>query len=79
MNSFKPIRRGDKIHAMGVTYVVDEILYQDYNGDRDQAGGGDCWGYDVEFVDMDGIYHHWKQNQDYGEVIRAGRRVHHDT
>jgi len=74
MSSFVPVKPGDKIRALGVMFTVGEILYQDYNGDRDQAGGGDCWGYDIEFIDTDGIYHHWKQNQDHGEVIWARRR-----
>lgn len=71
MNSDKRIRPGDMIRAMGYTFTVAKVIYQDYNGDRDQAGGGDCWGYDVEFMDTSGGYHHWKQNQDHGWVIRA--------
>lgn len=71
MNTEKQVRPGDAICALGHTFTIGKILYQDYNGDRDQAGGGDCWGYDIEFLDTDGIYHHWKQNQDHGEVIRA--------
>ena len=74
MNSDKIIRPGDMIRAMDHMFTVGKILYQDYNGDRDQACGGDCWGYDVEFLDTSGGYHHWKQNQDHGEVIRGGRR-----
>lgn len=74
MNYEKRVRPGDMISAMGCTFTVGKILYQDYNGDRDQAGGGDCWGYDVEFLDDRGGYHHWKQNQDHGDVIRVGRR-----
>lgn len=67
------IKPGDKISAMGFTITVGSILFQDYHGNKEQAGGGDCWGYDVEFLDVDGCYHHWKQNQDFGEVIRADK------
>ena len=74
MNNEKRIKPGDMIRALGHTITIGRILYQDYNGDLDQAGGGDCWGYDVEFLDTSGGYHHWKQNQDRGEVIRTGRR-----
>lgn len=66
-----PILHGDKITALGLSFTVDEILYQDYYGSRaDVHPCSDCWGYDVEFKDPRGNYHHWKQNQDGGQVAR---------
>ena len=66
------INPGDRISAFGYTFTVATILYQDYYGPReDAAPGSDWWGYDIEFKDPDGRYHHWKQNQDFGKLIRA--------
>ncbi|MDD1617557.1 MAG: hypothetical protein LUQ28_13990 [Methylococcaceae bacterium] len=53
------INKGDSITAMGLTFKVDKILYQCY-----------LMGYwDVEFLDPQGGYHHWKQEEDGGRVI----------
>lgn len=76
MNSDRKILPGDRITVHGPfswadsTYTVGTILYQDWYGDRVQAGASDCWGYDIEFKDDNGRYHHWKQNQDHGIVER---------
>lgn len=65
------IIHGDRITAHGLSFVADRILYQDYFGSRaDALPCSDCWGYDVEFIDTKGRYHHWKQNQDGGQVAR---------
>lgn len=56
----KEIKVGDKITALGHTYEVAKILYQEY-WDRD--------GFDCEFLDPYGGYHHWKQWDDGGKVI----------
>lgn len=53
---------GDVISAMGLSFTVWSILYQD------QCGGT----YDVEFIDDQDRYHHWKQDQDGGTVDLAG-------
>lgn len=53
---------GDKITALGLTFTVRSILYQDC-----LAGF-----YDVEFIDDQDQYHHWKQAEDGGSVIRSG-------
>lgn len=65
------IRPGDIIYALGYSFPVREVLYQDYYGDKASAGFSDCWGHDVEFKDAEGRYHHWKQNQDGGGVLRV--------
>lgn len=66
MDKNREIHPGEKISALGYTFTVGEILFQDYYGPRVDAGASDCWGYDVEFKDINGRYHHWKQNQDHG-------------
>ena len=53
---------GDSISALGCTFEVGEIIYQDcYKGN-----------YDVEFLDTHGGYHHWKSEFDGGYVIKKG-------
>lgn len=50
---------GDAIQALGHTYVVSKVIYQDcFNGN-----------YDVEFLDTFGNYHHWKSEFDGGRII----------
>lgn len=51
---------GDKISALGYTFEVGQIIYQDY-----YAGN-----WDIEFLDTDGGYHHWKSEFDGGRVIK---------
>lgn len=78
--STKKILPGDRITAQPrfafrpVSFIVDRVLSQDWYGDRVKAGASDCWGFDVEFIDKEGAYHHWVQNQDHGIAERkAGR------
>jgi len=53
---------GDSITALGYTFEVAEIIYQDcYKGN-----------YDVEFLDPRGGYHHWKSEFDGGYIIKKG-------
>lgn len=53
---------GDRITALGYTFEVAHIIYQDcYKGN-----------YDVEFLDPNGGYHHWKSEFDGGHVIPNG-------
>ena len=59
------IQIGDSITAQGYTFKVSKILYQDF---------WDRFGYDVEFLDDKGRYHHWKQSEDGGTVIRQKKR-----
>jgi hypothetical protein len=53
---------GDSITALGHTFEVAKIIYQDcYQGN-----------YDVEFLDPRGGYHHWKSEFDGGRIIPNG-------
>ena len=56
------IKIGDNIAALGYCFKVAKILYQEYYN-RD--------GFDCEFIDDKGNYHHWKQWEDGGKVIPA--------
>jgi hypothetical protein len=52
---------GDSITALGHTFEVAKIIYQDcFDGN-----------YDVEFLDPRGGYHHWKSEFDGGHIIKA--------
>ena len=56
------IQVGDFISALGLTFEVAKIIYQDFYDDQ----------WDVEFLDPNGGYHHWKSEFDGGKVIRRG-------
>ena len=52
---------GDTISALGYSFIVGKIIYQDYyNGN-----------WDVEFLDVDGGYHHWKSEFDGGQITKG--------
>lgn len=61
-------KTGDKIRALGQTIVIYRILYQEYS---DLPG----WGWDIEFLDPTGGYHHWKQSEDGGQLLRSPKRL----
>lgn len=54
---------GDAVIVKNKKYYIAKILYQDY---------WDRFGWDIEFIDDHGGYHHWKQYADHGELIRKG-------
>lgn len=55
----KKVKPGDKIFALHMTFTIGEIFYQEcIDG---------FW--DVEFIDINGGYHHWKQIYDNGGII----------
>ena len=56
------IRIGDSISALGYTFEVGKIIYQDCFNNN----------YDLEFLDPDGGYHYWKSEFDGGRIIRKG-------
>lgn len=62
MNEPRQLKAGDQIRAMGLTFTIGTIWYQHW---YDMAPGG----WDVEFLDDKNNYHHWKQDEDGGEVI----------
>lgn len=61
----KNIHKGDHIACMGEVVTVGKILYRDY-----YAG---TW--DVEFIDTEGNYRHWKQALDGGKLIRTKKKL----
>ena len=42
-------------------YFIEKILTQSF---------WEGYGWDIEFVDTKGMYHHWKQYDDGGELIQ---------
>ena len=56
------IQVGDSISALGFTFEVAKIMYQDFYDGQ----------WDVEFLDPKGGYHHWKSEFDGGKIIRRG-------
>ena len=66
----KILQHGDKVTALGLTFTIDRILFCEFWGDAPEYPGSDWWGFDCEFVDTKGNYHHWKQNQDKGHAYR---------
>jgi len=53
------MKKGTKIRCKGMTVTVNEVLYADKWDGK----------WDVEFIDSNGNYRHWKQELDGGEVI----------
>lgn len=57
-------RKGDIVECMGICATIDKILYQDF------------WeNWDIEFIDTNGNYRHWKQGFDGGRLIQKERRA----
>ena len=61
----KIVEVGDKITALGHTYTVAKILMQEYFPGRGKVP--EWW--NVEFLDRNDDYHHWKNQFDGGCVI----------
>ena len=51
---------GDVIVCQGITVTIEEIYCQYY----------DDGFWDIEFMDTDGVYRHWKQRFDGGALIQ---------
>ena len=49
---------GDVVNCMGLSVTIGHIFYQDFD---------EHW--DIEFLDTNGCYRHWKQLWDGGELI----------
>lgn len=49
---------GDVVNCMGLSVTIAHIFYQEF--DRH---------WDIEFLDTNGCYRHWKQLWDGGELI----------
>ena len=58
------VKKGDMIIAVGITAVIDRILYQDiYLPDNARMRYAD-----VEFIDSCGNYRHYKSSYDGGSI-----------
>lgn len=60
--NFAGVKVGSIVTALGHSYKIARILYSE------------CWerdGYDIEFLDPYGGYHHWKQWDDGGYLQEA--------
>lgn len=53
---------GDKVRWKGKEWVITKILSQEF---------WDRFGWDIEFIDSNDNYHHWKQHEDGGEFVRV--------
>ncbi len=72
-DGIKELEAGDKISAYGLTFEIKQVLSQQYF-DRGDAPDSEYW--DVEFLDNNGGYHHYKSSQDRGMIIdKAGEVV----
>lgn len=49
---------GDVVNCMGLSVTIAHIFYQEFD---------EHW--DIEFLDTNGCYRHWKQLWDGGELI----------
>lgn len=57
----KQVKSGDTIKCNNLIVVIDKIFYQDYyNGD-----------YDIEFIDTNNNYRHYKSFFDGGTIEKA--------
>lgn len=52
---------GDTVSALGYSFKIGEIIYQDLF----------CGDWDIEFLDVEGNYHHWKSAFDGGTITRG--------
>lgn len=52
---------GNIIQLRGRLWKIEKIYSQSF---------WDGYGWDIEFVDTNGKYHHWKQYDDGGELIQ---------
>lgn len=51
---------------LGYPVTIQKIIYSDF---------WDRYGYDIELIDTDGNYRHWKQHDDGGKLQREKRLV----
>lgn len=63
--------------SSGETWVIGEILSQDYYKDEDAVKYDieDKSYIEIEFKDKDGVYHSWKSNVDGGSVIYINKNT----
>lgn len=62
----KSVSVGDVISACGTSFEISKVIHQEH---------WDRFGFDIEFLDKKGRYHHWKQSEDGGRVIRKKKKL----
>ena len=61
----KAVEKGDKIIVPGYCVTIEKILMQEYFPAYKNTP--EYW--NVEFLDPDGHYHHWKSEFDGGRIL----------
>lgn len=58
---------GARVTALGMTFEIAEVIgnFEWYSD----------WGFNIEFLDPKGNYHHWKQWDDGGEIKLKKRKL----
>lgn len=62
------LRPGDAINCKGARVTIRKVLFQDCYIDEYKYRGEDRSYIDIEFIDMYGMYRHWKSGLDGGSV-----------
>ena len=71
-DGIKELEAGDKISAYGMAFEIKKVLSQQYF-DKGDAPDPEYW--DVEFLDNNDMYHHYKSNQDRGMIFDKSGEV----
>ena len=64
----EPVKPGDMVIAQGLTFKIGQLIYQEHWLDTTSRHMQVL--HDIEFLDTDGGYHHWKSAWDDGWIIR---------
>ena len=64
----EPVKPGDTVTAHGLTFKIGQLIYQEHWLDTTSRHMQVL--HDIEFLDTDGGYHHWKSAWDGGHINR---------
>lgn len=64
------VKHGDVVILQGTAYTIERVLYQDYYDESWEEHG-----WFLEFYDINGKYHYWKQYLDGGKLIQKGDKI----
>lgn len=63
----RELQPGDMIHACGISVTIEQVLFQDYYVDENPGQVGSNRSYiDIEFLDTNNQYRHYKSHLDGG-------------